>query len=303
MAQRRGSLMLERVNPGFPLGVSSMPRPPFSVSHCVSGFDAVRLRPWGARLCGFSETLPGSVQRLEVAQPQVKLVIGLASPYGLAANGREQRCQAFVVSRPAAPVIVEQSGVHSCIEVELPPWAAYRLFQGDSQVLASPWLDLPELWGAAVGLLVEALEENPCWTSRLLRVESFLVERLQNSRRDVPPMVRLAWEQLQRSGGCIPIHHLSERAGCSGRHFASRFKAHLGQGPKACARHLRFARAQQLLESRPALELVHVAMLCGYSDQSHFSREFQAFAGCSPGAYARGGWATIPGKPASLLEG
>lgn len=280
-----------------------MPMQPFSVSHCVTGFDAIRLRSWGGRLYGFSETLPGTVRRLEVAQPQVKLVIGLASPYGLAANGREERCQAFVVSRPAAPVIVEQSGVHSCIEVELPPWAAYRLFQGDGQVLASPWLDLRELWGTSVCLLVEALEENPCWTSRLQRVETFLAERLQNSRRELPEMLRRAWEELQRSAGGTSIGDLSQQAGCSGRHFASRFKAHLGQGPKACARHIRFARAQQLLESLPALELVQVAVLCGYSDQSHFTREFQAFAGCSPGAYARSGWADIPGKPASLLEG
>ncbi|MGC5703299.1 helix-turn-helix transcriptional regulator [Pseudomonas sp. NFXW11] len=280
-----------------------MPMPPFSVSHCVTGFDASRLRPWGCRLYGFSETLPGTVQRLEVAQPLVKLVIGLASPYGLAANGREERCQAFLVSRPAAPMLVEQRGAHACIEVELPPWAAYRLFQGDGQVLASPWLDLRELWGAEVSLLVEALEESPCWTRRLQRVEGFLAERLQHSRRDVPEMLRRAWEALQRSGGCAPIHQLSQQAGCSGRHFASRFKAHLGQGPKACARHIRFARAQQLLESAPALELVQAAALCGYSDQSHFTREFQAFAGCSPGAYARGGWADIPGKPGSLLKG
>ncbi|NBF03909.1 helix-turn-helix domain-containing protein [Pseudomonas sp. Fl5BN2] len=279
-----------------------MPMQPSSVAHYMTGFDAISLRPWGCRLYGFSEILPGTVRRLEVAQPRVKLIIGLSSPYGLAAGARNDRCQAFVVSRPAGPVIVEQSGAHSCIEVELPPWAAYRLFQGDEQVLASPWLDLRELWGPSIALLVEALDEIPCWTSRLLRVEAFLAERMQRSRREVPEMLRRAWEALQHSAGGIPIRHLSEQAGYSGRHFASRFKAYLGQGPKACARHIRFARAQQLLESAPALELVQVALLCGYSDQSHLNRDFQVFIGCSPAAYARAGWADIPGKPASLLD-
>ncbi|MCE4052541.1 helix-turn-helix domain-containing protein [Pseudomonas sp. Au-Pse12] len=279
-----------------------MPTPPSPVSHCVTGFDAASLRPWGCRLSGFCETLPGTVLRLEVAQPEVKLIIGLTAPYGLAAGRRQDRCQAFVVSRPLGPVIVEQSGVHSCIEVELPPWAAYRLFQGDAQVLASPWLDLRELWGPSVALLLEALDETPGWPGRLRRVEAFLAERLQRSQRDVPPMLRRSWEALRQSAGGIAIRHLSEQAGCSGRYFASRFKAHLGQGPKACARHIRFARAQQLLESAPQLELVQVALLCGYSDQSHFTREFQAFIGCAPAAYARAGWATIPGKPAWLLQ-
>jgi AraC-like DNA-binding protein len=48
--------------------------------------------------------------------------------------------------------------------------------------------------------------------------------------------------------------------------------------------------------------LADTAAACGYSDQSHFTREFGAFVGCTPAAYRAARFADLPGTPASVLE-
>lgn len=63
----------------------------------------------------------------------------------------------------------------------------------------------------------------------------------------------------------------------------------------------RFARAHALLLATPTAGLADLADRCGYSDQSHFTREFRHFAACSPAAYARADLGGVPGKPASLV--
>jgi AraC-like DNA-binding protein len=59
------------------------------------------------------------------------------------------------------------------------------------------------------------------------------------------------------------------------------------------ARILRFERATALLragDGRP--DWARVAAECGYFDQSHFNRDFKAFAGVTPTTYAA---ALLPG--------
>ena len=60
-----------------------------------------------------------------------------------------------------------------------------------------------------------------------------------------------------------------------------RFRGAIGVTPKSAARVFRFERACRLIkDERPSL--AHVAASCGYFDQSHMTREWNALAGCSP---------------------
>lgn len=268
----------------------------------LPGPPVERLRSWGCKLSGFSEDLGRTVRRVEVACARIKLIIGFDGGYLLGAGAQQRRYQAFVAGMPGGPVTVEHDSAQSCIEVELPPWAAYSLFDGASEVLATPIVDLSDLWGSEAGLLAEALHEAQDWETRFAMVERMLAKRLSGTRRAVPAALRWAWDELDRRHGGASIRQLSDKIGWSGRHFAACFKAHMGLGPKSAARCLRFGWAHALMASDPGMALSDIAAACGYSDQSHFTREFQVFAGCSPAAYARAGFPDAPGKPASLLD-
>jgi transcriptional regulator GlxA family with amidase domain len=77
----------------------------------------------------------------------------------------------------------------------------------------------------------------------------------------------------------------SKRSGYSHRRFIALFHRGLGLTPKVYCRLLRFQGALEQVAAKPAVSLVEVTLDAGYSDQAHFTREFQEFAGLSPGAY------------------
>jgi transcriptional regulator GlxA family with amidase domain len=78
---------------------------------------------------------------------------------------------------------------------------------------------------------------------------------------------------------------LAGEVGWSRRHLTDRFTAEYGLGPKAMARVLRFERARWMIVRAAFPSLAAVAAECGYADQAHMTREWQALAGASPTAW------------------
>jgi transcriptional regulator GlxA family with amidase domain len=95
------------------------------------------------------------------------------------------------------------------------------------------------------------------------------------------PEIAWAWRRLAKSHGSVRIQLLADEIGYSRRHFGECFREAIGVSPKAAARVFRFERACRLIaDNRPSL--AHVAIECGYHDQAHLTREWNALAGCSP---------------------
>ena len=80
---------------------------------------------------------------------------------------------------------------------------------------------------------------------------------------------------------------LAQAAGWSRKHLAARFRDEIGIGPKAVARIVRINRA--IGEARSAaVGWADIAAGCGFADQAHMTREFQALVGVSPTAWQAG---------------
>lgn len=285
----------------------ALPSTPLPTWQYLPAPRSALLSHWDCRLAGFREDLGQPVQRLEVASARVRLVIGFEARYRLVpagapgASDAARSCQAFLIGMAGSAMTTEHPAMQSCIEVDLPPWAAFSLLQGDGAAVGAGLLDLSELWGAPIRSLADELNSLPCWKARFARVERFLAGRLQAPRRQVDARLQQAWAQMALQHGQVPMTALREHTGWSARHFAQRFSAHFGLAPKAAAMRQRFARAHALLLATPTAGLADLADRCGYSDQSHFTREFRHFAACSPAAYARADLGGVPGKPASLV--
>lgn len=86
----------------------------------------------------------------------------------------------------------------------------------------------------------------------------------------------------------LSVAELSALCGISEVYFRKLFFARFGVSPKEYIISLRMGYAKQLLEAAE-LSVGEVAMLCGYAEASHFSREFSAREGCSPSEYRRRG--------------
>ena len=81
---------------------------------------------------------------------------------------------------------------------------------------------------------------------------------------------------------------VAAEVGLSERHLRRRVRAAAGYGPKTLQRVLRFQRFVRMLDAaaRPP-DLASAAVLAGYADQAHLTRECSALSGLTPTALAR----------------
>jgi AraC-like DNA-binding protein len=84
----------------------------------------------------------------------------------------------------------------------------------------------------------------------------------------------------------IRAHDLAAMLQLSAGHFSRAFRRTFGQAPKSYITSRRVLRAQELL-IRSGEPLAQVALQCGLSDQSHFTRVFRRVVGVTPGAWRR----------------
>jgi len=66
------------------------------------------------------------------------------------------------------------------------------------------------------------------------------------------------------------------------KHLIDQFKKYVGLTPKVYQRILRFNEIFQKINEEEKITWADVAYQCGYSDQSHFIKEFQHFSGLNP---------------------
>lgn len=98
---------------------------------------------------------------------------------------------------------------------------------------------------------------------------------------------RRAKEIMQaRLSSDLTITQVAQECRLTPSHFARAFRRSTGLAPHRYLMQLRIEEAKKLL-LEPHLPLADIALICGFGDQSHFTRVFGQVAGASPGAWRR----------------
>ena len=169
------------------------------------------------------------------------------------------------------------------------PGAAQWLFGLDADAIAGRHVPLEALLGAEARHLRARLVEAATVDARLALFEAWLLAR----RPPVPGQASALARLLGQSPSVGAAVHAS---GLSHRRFELQFRQAAGLNPKAWLRVRRFQAAVKALAAREALPPAELANTLGYSDQSHFIREFRAMAGLTPGRFR----ALAPDEPNHL---
>ncbi|NNM24299.1 MAG: helix-turn-helix transcriptional regulator [Flavobacteriaceae bacterium] len=83
----------------------------------------------------------------------------------------------------------------------------------------------------------------------------------------------------------LNLKELAERSGYSQKQFIHLFKKYVGLTPKQFHRIVRFNEILALMHEQKKVDWAKVATGCGYYDQAHFIKDFQAFSGINPKKY------------------
>lgn len=170
--------------------------------------------------------------------------------------------------------------------VHFHPWG-WRAFCSDPvRVLGTEDLPLEALWGNSAREIRTRLGESrhPEQVFRVL--EAALLARLRDVR-EIPLLVHAA-RRLGTASGRVSVARVAAELGYSERHFSRMFLDHVGLTPKRFQRVRRFRRAVACAVQGTVPDWAGTAAECGFADQSHFVREFQAFSGVNPTAYLAG---------------
>lgn len=123
--------------------------------------------------------------------------------------------------------------------------------------------------------------------AHIVRVHGNVSEQ-RNARGGLAPwQLRRARDFINANLANDPsISQLASECGLSPSYFARAFKQSTGIPPYQWLTQQRVERAKELLEC-PGWALADIAQLCGFVDQSHFTRVFSRSEGHSPGRWRR----------------
>ncbi len=238
-------------------------------------------------MSGYRETVPGRFCQRMAAPLRVPLIISLGSPFRIA-FGRDptpsDQQRSFAAGLHAGPIHIESDGRAESVRVDFTLLGAYRIFGSAVADIAARMVDIGDLFGRDGRQLHERLGATPDWQSRFDLLEAFAQK---HANRAPTPEIAFAYRRLALSSGGARITDLAEEIGWSRKHLVDRFRAELGLAPKPVARMIRFHHACRLAQSGMVQNWAGTAAESGYADQSHLAREFAAFAGESPTAWAR----------------
>lgn len=245
------------------------------------------LRPFVESLCVFHGDC-ADVQARERVLPSAAMHLAIrldGKPVRVfddgASNGRDIGHSVIGGAR-AAFYTKAVGGVRCTVGAQLRPGAARAFFGIGADALAHRHVSLDQIWGVAAHHLRERLQASPDVAGRLDLLEAFLTARLVQDTA-LHPGVACALRDFSTGSS---VRAAVAASGYSHRRFIALFEDAVGLTPKRYCRVLRF---QSMLARGNAstLSWTHLALDAGYTDQSHFMREFRAFAGMTPAAYRR----------------
>ncbi|QDK82062.1 AraC family transcriptional regulator [Spirosoma sp. KCTC 42546] len=168
------------------------------------------------------------------------------------------------------------------LKVSFQPGSLFRLLGVPMNLLVDDHADLEAITGKAIKELYERLPQATDYTTMIRLVEEFLLKKAAQCRQPVLPIDRVA-QQMLTPAAYHQLDQLAHDACLSMRQFERKFRERVGVSPKLFTRIARFRQAYKLREVDPTRSWLDIAYGCHYYDPNHLVKDFQQFAGTSPG--------------------
>jgi AraC-like DNA-binding protein len=182
--------------------------------------------------------------------------------------------------------IVEWPARVDFIGVSFKPGGACAFLGVPLSELHNGVVSLDAIWGRFAAEVRERLHAAATPERRFALAEEILLARMHN-RPAASPVVEYATKQIAYRHGALGIGALCDEIGLSRKHLITLFRRMVGCTPKELARLQRFAHTLESIDVAKPVDWTSVAHDNDYFDQSHFSRDFEAYTGLNPTAYLK----------------
>lgn len=129
------------------------------------------------------------------------------------------------------------------------------------------------------------LKSYKSFTERAVHCNHEITKVLQLS--SVPPLLSYALEQMNSAKGKAVVENIAVDYGYTPRQLQRLFHTAYGCTPKRMCQYIRLLSAMEMMQASPEQCFAEIAEQLGYSDPSHFQREFKRFTGMTPGCFTK----------------
>lgn len=255
--------------------------------------QAPQLPPGLGSITAYDVTTPTAGTHRGLPSPTLTLILPLEEPLEVSwagVPGSRRSTRSLITGLHTTPAHIHHGRRQVGIQLQLTPRGARALTGLPPGVLAGQLCTLEDLAGDAPEALVHLPDEVATLPgdAALALVTRRLTEVLAAARaHGSRPEVDRALAQLARGQAVAAV---AGETGLSRRHLGTLVRAECGVSPKQFQRLARFTASVERWQSvlrAGAGTVADVAASTGYADQAHLTREWTAFAGCTPTTWAR----------------
>ena len=191
--------------------------------------------------------------------------------------------EAMIIGLRQEPIFFTGTGGAAMLGLNIKPEAFVYLFNKPAGELAQNLADMNDFFCAnELGNLIEQVVSAPDDHMRASVAIDFFRERLALRGRRERHYLHEAMEYIRASTGTQSVDEIAGKVFVGKRQLQRAFQEQFGVGPKMYGRIVRFKSAYDFMKQYPNASWIDVTYHFGYSDQSHFIRDFKEFTGNNP---------------------
>lgn len=190
--------------------------------------------------------------------------------------------QHYVVSRFKEHYYAQRTGPVKVIGIRFHPWG-WQHFAKVPTIPHDVALPAGEIFPGIkkyAALLQQAVDNNAV----IAVLEEYCKTHYSNSKQ-VHPAFEYACKIMAELNGDADMNAVCNDYHISRRRLQQLFRQYIDITPKCFSRMLKFRYSLRLLQKKTFSKLSDIAYLNGYTDQSHFIKDFKTFSGLNPHAY------------------
>ncbi len=201
----------------------------------------------------------------------------------LKANGRYTKV--WVSGNHSKHLSISAHQNSEMLVIQLKPFGFYPVMKQPAIELSDKVIDAQALFGTTILDLRTQLLHQKEVTDKFKIVENWLLKRLEVSKAPSEELLevlqQLRLQPFKNHTAIIASYTKTQK------HLISQFKTYFGLTPKVFHRIYRFNEILKQIQNKQDLVWSQIAHGFGYTDQSHFIKEFKEFSGFNPQAFLK----------------
>lgn len=238
---------------------------------------------WIIRTTGSREELSPKHRCLPLGMLELIIQLEDNFAHGVVCNRSYVFPRSYLVGIMQESVCWQMRGNSTSFGVRLKPEGVLQLFGTPLADFCNGFVDAEAFLSKAQTPIVERIQEAPNLKVRIFLMETFLHNQLARFNPERNYFTE-ALKQIRSKHGNFTHTTLEKKLQVGERQLQRMFKDNLGLSPKAYFRIMRFRQAFDSLKAKQEVDWQELTFSLGYSDQSHFIRDFKEFAGVTPSA-------------------